>query len=368
MQISNKINLGNFFEDFYINQELIHPLPRTISSGDVSLYIGLTGSRFALHSSLEVAKDFGYEKIPLDDLLVFHLCFARSVQDISLNALANLGYADIYFGKKVFVGDTISLKSKIIGLKENSNKKTGVVYVHSKGFNQKNEEVINLKRWVMIHKKNLDISSNINEVPKLGLEAEEKIKKSLENKTIINIPKIKKINIDKTGGKYFFEDYQIDERLNHSQGFSIDNSSHTIATNLYQNNAKVHFDSFLMSQTPNKKRLVYGGHIISLVRSICFNGFENAQNIYSINSGVHANPSFAGDTIYAFSEVLEKIDLKNRDDIGLLRIRSIGLKNQKSKEIENIFNDKNKYKENIVLDLDYTIIIPKKGQKNDTSK
>jgi len=120
-KISTKINRGNFFEDFEVGQKIKHPLPRTISDGDVSLYIAFTGSRFALHSSDILAQQFGYEKKPLDDLLMFHLTFGKSVQDISLNAIANLGYAEVSFPNPVYVGDTVNLVTEIIGLKENSN-------------------------------------------------------------------------------------------------------------------------------------------------------------------------------------------------------------------------------------------------------
>lgn len=354
IKISNKVNKGNFFEDFSLNQEITHPLPRTISEGDVSFYIALTGSRFALHSSEIMAKELGYKKRPLDDLLMFHLTFAKSVQDISLNAIANLGYAEVHFVHPVFVGDTISLKSKVIGLKENSSGKSGVVYVHSIGYNQNDEEVLNLKRWVMVHKKDHSIRSYINEVPEF--------RESTEIKKDIFIPKVKNINTDYTGGEYFFEDYEVNERLNHNEGITINNSDHTLATKLYQNNAKVHFDDFMMKDSAIGERLIYGGHIMSLMRSISFNGLQNAFWIYSINAGVHANPSVAGDTIYCYTEILEKIELDNRSDIGLLRLRSIVTKNKKSCDVENIKDENGKYIKNIVLDLDYTLVIPKRNK------
>ncbi len=320
----SKINLGNFFEDFKIGQKIIHPLPRTITDGDVSFYIALTGSRFALHSSDVLAQKMGYKKKPLDDLLMFHLTFGKSVQDISLNAIANLGYAEVSFPNPVFVGDTVRLETEIIGLKENSNGKSGVVYVHSIGYNQDEQEILNLKRWVMVHKKNKNEMSNIKDIP--TFEKTQAIAKQ------INIPIQNNIDIDATGGKFFFEDYEVGERLNHTEGITIDDSDHTLATKLYQNNAKVHFDDFMMKSTPMGQRLMYGGHIISIARSISFNGLQNAQWIYSINSGAHANPTYAKDTIYAYTEILEKIN-HERDDIGLLRLRTVAVKNQKSEEI-----------------------------------
>ncbi len=349
----SKINRGNYFEDFFIGQKIIHSLPRTISDGDVSFYIALTGSRFALHSSDELAREMGYEKRPLDDMLVFHLTFGKSVQDISLNAIANLGYAEVSFKHPVYVGDTVSMQTEIIGLKENSNGKSGVVYVHSIGHNQEGDEVLNLKRWVMVHKKEKGVMSGINSVP------------SLEKMTPIgdiNIPHIRVLDTKFTGGEYLFEDYEIGERLNHLEGITVDNSDHTLATKLYQNNAKVHFDDFMMKSTPMGERLMYGGHVISIARSISFNGLQNAQWICAINSGAHANPTYAGDTIYAYSEILEKIEV-GRKDIGLLRIRTIGLKNIRPEDVKNPKDEDGKYIKNVVLDLDYTVVIPKNKNK-----
>ena len=347
----SKINYGNYFEDFSIGQKIVHPLPRTVSEGDVSLYIAFTGSRFSLHSSDIVAREIGYKKRPIDDILMFHLTFGKSVQDISLNAIANLGYAEISFPNPVFVGDTVSMTSTVIGLKENSNGKSGVVYVHSIGINQDGNEVLNFKRWVMVHKKDHSVKSEINIVPSFQTCT------PIVDK--INIPTIGAIDTDASGGEYFFEDYVAGERLNHPEGITIDNSDHTLATKLYQNNAKVHFNDHMMKSTPMGQRLMYGGIVISMARAISFNGLQNAQWMYAINSGAHANPTYAGDTIYAYTEVLEVIDHK-REDIGLLRLRTIGLKNVTPKEVSNPKGEDGKYLPNVVLDLDYTVIIPKK--------
>ena len=64
------------------------------------------------------------------------MVFGKTVPDVSLNAVANLGYADLRFGVPVYAGDTLSAASKVIGLRENSSGKTGTVYVRSTGTNQ----------------------------------------------------------------------------------------------------------------------------------------------------------------------------------------------------------------------------------------
>src|SRR4029077_8720172 len=94
-----KTNAGNFFEDFRLGQKIAHATPRTLSQGDAALYQALYGSRFALQSSDVFAQTVGLAKSPLDDLLVFHTVFGKSVPDISLNAVANLGYAEGRFLK-----------------------------------------------------------------------------------------------------------------------------------------------------------------------------------------------------------------------------------------------------------------------------
>src|ERR1700693_3605275 len=134
-----KTNSGNFFEDFRLGQKLVHATPRTLTAGDTALYTALYGSRFALQSSDVFAQRLGYPKSPLDDLLVFHTVFGKTVPDISLNAVANLGYAEGRFLKPVFPGDTLSAHSEVIGLKANSNGQTGIVYVRTHGLNAKND-------------------------------------------------------------------------------------------------------------------------------------------------------------------------------------------------------------------------------------
>jgi 2-methylfumaryl-CoA hydratase len=312
----------------------------------------LTGSRYALHSSDGFAIEIGYEQRPIDDLLMFHITFGKSVIDISLNAIANLGYAEVQFVRPVYVGDTVSLSSEIIGLKENSNGKSGIVYVHSLGKNQHGESVLSLKRWVMVKKRTTEIMG-VNQVPEMLGE--------VPVDQPINIPAIGMIDSKQSGSEYFWEDYTKGERLDHQEGFTIDSTEHTLATNLYQNNAKVHFNHHVMRQGPMQQRLVYGGHIISLCRSIAFNGLGNAMWLYGINSGSHANPTFAGDTIYCYTLVKDVIEHK-RKDVGLLRLQSIGLKDTPPVEVESHLDSSGKHLPQVVLDLDYTVIIPRRDR------
>src|SRR5262249_53970946 len=124
----SKTSPGNFFEDFRLGQIIQHATPRTITAGGVALYTAPYGPRLAVQSSGDFARVLGFPRAPVDDLLFFHVVFGKTVPDISLNAVANLGYADCRFLKPVYPGDTLTATSEVIGLKENSSRKTGVVY------------------------------------------------------------------------------------------------------------------------------------------------------------------------------------------------------------------------------------------------
>ena len=164
---NKKTNPGRFFEDYEIGQTLVHAVPRTITSGERALYHALYPARHAIYSSDEFARACGLGASPLDDLAAFHMVFGKSVPDVSLNAVANLGYAEGRFLAPVNPGDTVRSKSVVIGLKENSSGKTGVVWVHTQGFNQSGAVVIDFKRWVMVRKRDSKAAVNAPVVPRL---------------------------------------------------------------------------------------------------------------------------------------------------------------------------------------------------------
>jgi 2-methylfumaryl-CoA hydratase len=348
-----KTNTGSFFEDFRLGQEIVHAVPRTVTAGDVALYIGLTGSRFALHSSDAFAQAIGYGKAPVDDILVFHIVFGRTVADISLNAIANLGYAQCVFGAPVYAGDTLSTRSTVVGLKENSNRETGIVYVRSIGRNQRDEVVLDYVRWVMVRKRDQAAPASVTHVPDLAAAvtpADFYIPAGLQ---------MEHYDGALAGSPHLWEDYQVGERIDHVDGMTLEESDHMIATRLYQNNARVHFNQHAEAKGRFGKRLIYGGHIISLARALSFNGLANAFRVLAINGGRHANPSFAGDTIYAWSEVMQAIELPGRADLGALRLRTIATKDRPCADFPGP-DAAGKYPAEVVLDLDYTVLMPRR--------
>lgn len=348
----SKTNPGNYFEDFSVGQVLHHATPRTITEGDIALYTALYGMRFAVQSADSFAMDIGYEAAPIDDFLVFHMVFGKTVPDISLNAVANLGYADCKFVQPVYPGDTVSTTSKVIGLKENSNGKTGVVYVRSTGRNQIGEIVLDYVRWVMVRKKDENSPAPTADVPELPKRVEPS--HFAESTPEINIAEY---NNDLAGAPYRWGDYEVGEKIDHVDGMTIEEAEHQMATRLYQNTAKVHFNNHTESQGRFGKRLMYGGHVISMARALSFNGLANGFHVAAINGGRHVSPCFAGDTIYAWSEILEKEAIPGREDVGALRVKTIAVKNHPCADFPGKTEDG--YHENVMLDLDYWLVMPR---------
>ena len=130
------------------------------------------------------------------------------------------------------------------------------------------------------------------------------------------------------GAPHRWGDYAAGEKIDHADAMTLEEAEHQIATRLYQNTAKVHFNLHEQAQGQFKRRLVYGGVVISLARALSFNGLANAFHIAAINGGRHVAPCFAGDTVYAWSEVLEAAEIPGRRDIGALRTRLVAVKNR----------------------------------------
>ncbi|MFZ1108331.1 MAG: MaoC family dehydratase [Rhodomicrobium sp.] len=346
----SKARQGNFFEDFKLGQVIEHATPRTVTAGDASLYAALYGARFAVQSSDAFAQAIGYPKSPIDDLLVFHIVFGKTVADISLNAVANLGYAECRFLKPVYPGDTLSSTSEVIGLRENSNRQSGVVYVRTTGRDSAGAPVLDYVRWVMVRKRDEAAPAPAERVPDL--------KKAVDPAELggaLPVLKTEGYSNALSGSPHRFGDYEPGEKIDHIDGMTIEEAEHQLATRLYQNTAKVHFNQHEQGQGRFGRRLIYGGHIISLARALSFNGLENAFHIAAINAGRHVSPAFAGDTVYAWSEVLDKAALP-RADVGALRLRLVALKDRPAAGFP--YRSGDQYDPSVLLDLDFWALMP----------
>ncbi|NUB44375.1 MaoC family dehydratase [Fertoebacter nigrum] len=338
-----KTNPGRFFEDYRLGEIIAHAVPRTVKMGERTLYHALYPARHALHSSDEFAKTCGLPFSPLDDLIAFHVVFGKTVPDISLNAVANLGYAEGRWLGQVWPGDTLRSESTVIGLKENSSGTSGVVYVRTRGLNQHDEVVLDYVRWVMVRKRGHGPAPEAV-VPALA---------SVVAPDALPIPRgldFTRYDFALAGEPHRWGDYAVGEKIDHVDGVTLEEAEHMLATRLWQNTAKVHFDA---TQRADGRRLIYGGHIISLARALSFNGLANAQLMVALNGGAHANPAFAGDTVRAWSEVLDRAETP-APGVGALRLRLVATKGAPFA----LRGEDGKYLPDVLLDLDYWALVP----------
>jgi 2-methylfumaryl-CoA hydratase len=342
-----KTNPGRFFEDYRIGETIRHAVPRTVSGGERALYHALYPARGALYSSDAFARACGLAGAPIDDLAAFHLVFGKTVPDISLNAVANLGYAEGRWLLPVWPGDSLRSESTVIGLRQNSSGTSGVVWVRTRGINQNGQAVLDYVRWVMVHKRHEAAPAPETVVPKLAgavLPEALVVPEGLD---------FSRYDFALAGEPHRLGDYRVGEKIDHVDGVTVEEAEHMLATRLWQNTAKVHFDA---TYRADGRRLIYGGHVISLARGLSFNGLANAQMMVALNGGAHANPCFAGDTVKAWSEVLDMADTA-APGVGAIRLRLVATKQGAAPFA--LRAEGGKYAPEVLLDLDYWALMPK---------
>ncbi|MBZ4023949.1 hypothetical protein CKO11_15975 [Rhodobacter sp. TJ_12] len=344
--MATKTNPGRFFEDYHIGQVIAHAVPRTVAEGERAAYHALYPARHALYSSDAFAAECGLDGSPMDDLIAFHTVFGKTVPDVSLNAVANLGYAEGRWLLPVYPGDTLRSVSEVIGLKQNSNGKSGVVYVRTRGLNQNDEVVLEYVRWVMVRKRDLDAPAPETVLPELRNVV------PAEHLVVPEGLTFEDYDFTLAGEPHRLGDYEVGEKIDHVDGVTIEEAEHMLATRMWQNTAKVHFDATFRE---DGKRLIYGGHIISMARALSFNGLANAQMIVALNGGAHANPCFAGDTVKAWSEVLDKAET-GAPGVGAIRLRLVAVKQGAAPFA--LKGEDGKYAPEVLLDLDYWALMP----------
>jgi len=329
---------GNFFEDFSLGQHLPCPTPRTLGSGEIATYIALTGDRTAAFSIDGT----------IHPLLLFHQVLGQTVRHASLNAVANLGYAELLFHPvQATAGDTIHTSNEVIGLKENSSGQSGIVWLKSIGRNQEGQALLSYVRWVMVRKRESAQTqwSTSPIIPALaGTISPDQVRPSADISTAIPASQI----------GWTFEDYQPGERIFHHDGHTVTPGDHMAFTRLFQNSARVHFDAMHTDGKP----LVFGGYVMSIGYAQMLSGMENRRGLVAINSGTHAHPVHAGDTLYSMTEVLETDPLGDAP-VGALRCRLRVLKNDNPAQDPQRTYGSPRDMPSVVLELDLWELMPK---------
>lgn len=145
---------GRYFEEFETGQVFRHWPGRTISEADDTWFSLLTMNQNPLHIDAHYAAQTQHGQRLVAGPLVFSIVVGMTVADISGRAIANLEYQEIKHVAPVFHGDTIYAESRILDKRESKTKPDrGLVFVETRGFNQREETVLTLKRTVLVPKK-----------------------------------------------------------------------------------------------------------------------------------------------------------------------------------------------------------------------
>lgn len=128
-----------------------------------------------------------------------------------------------------------------------------------------------------------------------------------------------------TGKDNYYEDFKPGTIMAHSRGKTVTEIENVQITNIVMNTAQAHFNEDMMSRDPRKHRLVYGGVTASIVIGLAAQDTaENALAELGMDKIRFPAPVFHGDTLYAYTEVLEVKD-SERADGGEVRFRHWGV-------------------------------------------
>ena len=143
---------GRFLEDFRVGDVYRHAHGRTITQTDNTWFTLLTNNTHDVHSNADYASRTEFGRPLVVSTLTLAIVTGLSVQDVSQNAVANLGWENVRLTAPVFAGDTLYAESEVLEVRASSSRPgQGIVRVHTRGFNQDGVTVIEFDRSVLVY-------------------------------------------------------------------------------------------------------------------------------------------------------------------------------------------------------------------------
>lgn len=340
--------MTRFAEDFRLGEQIRHAPPRTVTEADVALHGALTGNRFALFDSRPFAEACGLPDRPVDPFLVLDLTLARSATDLLANAVAELGLSLCRFGFPVYPGDTLAARSTVIGLREAATPDRAVVWLRATAENQRQETVADAVLQAMVAKRDPAATMPRTHLPELA--------DSVDPDDLMFPPGYDATGHDPgaAGGPALWEDFAEERRVDHGAGRRVDAAGQRLAAGLVRLGPA---DPPRADGGPDRPATRLA-HLAALVRAQTVTGLENAVLPAAINGARPAAPLRAGDTLFAWSEVLEATPLTGRDDLGALRLRSVATANLPADGFPDRTGDAPHPA--VVLELDHWVLMPRR--------
>ena len=308
---------GNFLEDFHVGQILRHKVGKTITEGLFNAFTEFNMTTNPLSKNRRYAQRYGFRDMICPPGLVMATVFSQSVEDVSENARVNLEYINMRFGVPVYIGDTIESTSLVLGIKLSTREPDrGVVHVQTTGRNQNDEVVLTYERKVQVWKNDLNVplqdatAGATPEVPvELRLPAYDPSRRYAELAHL-------------TSADTYVEDFTPGDTIEHSRGRVV-TAEHVALTAMLDNTSQVHCNQFMIDQNPEKfiggKLIIFGGIPFNLCLGLsCPDVADNALADIVYTSGRHTAPIFAGDTVFASTEIRGRRDFPGRPDLGVV--------------------------------------------------
>ena len=312
-----KKHKGNFLEDFRVGQVFRHKVGKTVTEGLFNAFTEYDMTTNPLHKNRRYAERYGFRSLVVPPGLVMNIVFSQSVEDISENARANLEYINMRFGAPVYIGDSLEVSSTVLGVKPSSREPDrGVLHVQTTGRNQNQEVVLTYERKVQVWKREPHTELRegmIERVPEVACELQlPAYDGSRRYEELAHL----------TSADTYFEDFTPGDTIEHSRGRVV-TTEHVALTAMLDNTSQVHCNQYLIDLQPDKylggQLVVYGGIPFNLCLGLsCPDVADNALGDILYRSGRHTAPIFAGDTVFAATEIRERRDYPRRSDLGVL--------------------------------------------------
>ena len=151
--VDGRERYGRDYEDFEVGDVYRHWPGRTVTEFDDTLFAQLTLNQHPLHSDAAYGEGTQFGQRLVVGTLVFSLVVGMSVADVSGRAIANLEYECVQHTGPTFHGDTLYAETRVLEKRPTSDGTRGIVTVETRGYNQRGETVIRLRRRVLVRRR-----------------------------------------------------------------------------------------------------------------------------------------------------------------------------------------------------------------------
>ncbi|MCB9673926.1 MAG: hypothetical protein H6737_02355 [Alphaproteobacteria bacterium] len=322
---------GRFYEDFQVGMRLECAGPRTVTDADRAAWIGFTGDPIARYGT-------GREVHPL---LVFAFTHGQVSRDVHGRTQEELGATSVVMHRPVEVGATLNTTARVIGLREDPDRDTGVVWVRVAGRDVRGV-VVSYVTWFRVPKKHRQSRHAADMLPSLSDHVPVT---ELYSRDVIASPR------HETGGRFAFDDYLEHETIHHGP-------THTVAAGDITRFARWFRQTDARHQDPGHPHAAAPlAQVVGIAYALAHDGVEDRIGLRAINAFRTPHALREGDRLYAMSQVAATQNLTPL--LGVVRFRLFLFRNHDPKGDERpLITEGKRYLPHIALDMDYWELVP----------